>query len=133
MKYTDERTGITYDSFLHYQNSVNDKYNSFKAALSFLHSFSKKYTQNNFDTAIQSLDFNKDCLNTNEKEKLSILKDISLKNNLTSIYKAFKFLVHFSKQYTNSNLYKAMESLQFNQDCLRPSEKKHFFVLMSIR
>lgn len=55
------------------------------------------------------------------------------RENQIEINHAMNFLNEFAEKYTNGNLDFAMESLQFNRDCLTQEEKKHLQVLLSCR
>lgn len=47
----------------------------------------------------------------------------------SEIQNAERFLTKFAKEYTSGDERLALESLQFNQDCLTKIEKRHLQVL----
>lgn len=131
--YFDDNTQTEFSSFEEYKQVTLSKYNSLKLALSFIEKYAKKYTKNDFKLALESLQFNQDSSTSQEKLFISILKETSEKVDLKSLHKSFQFLLKFSRFYTKGDLFVAMQSLQFNQDCLTRPERKHLFVLMKIK
>ncbi len=131
--YFDQNTQTEFSSFEEYKQVTLSKYNSLKLSLSFIEKYAKKYTKNDLKLAFESLKLNQDSLTSQEKLFISILEETLQKVDLKSLHKSFQFLLKFSRLYTKGDLFIAMQSLQFNQDCLTRPEKKLFFVLMKIR
>lgn len=131
--YFDENTQTSFSSFEEYKQLTTQRYTDLKSALLFLKKYALKHTKNDFKLALESLKTNLDSLNLEEKKFVTMLLHSADKVDLNQLYNSFQFLLKFSRLYTKGDLFLAMQSLQFNQECLTRPEKKLLSRLLLIK
>lgn len=131
--YFDENTQTSFSSFEEYKQLTTQRYTDLKSALLFLKKYALKNTKNDFKLALESLKTNLDSLNLEEKKFVTMLLHSADKVDLNQLYNSFQFLLKFSRLYTKGDLFLAMQSLQFNQECLTRPEKKLLSRLLLIK